>query len=94
MSDLRRVTFAVLLLDALAWAALALATFRSGSDPATAGLDYAAGIAVTALFALTSLPAVLLVALRRAPRSALAFALAFPAVLALLLAFAWIVMHR
>ena len=83
--NLGGITIAVLGLDTLAWAGVALATFWSGSDPATEGLDQAAGVAVTALFVLTSVPAVVLIRLHRAPRAALALALAFPALLGLLL---------
>jgi len=72
-------------LDTIAWIFIACATFLSGSDPATKGLDVAAGVAVTGLFALTAVPAIALVARRRAPRTALMLALAFPAVFALLL---------
>jgi hypothetical protein len=81
----RTVTIAVGVLDGIAWVLVAVATFLSGSDPATKGLDVAAGVAVTILFALTAVPALVLVRLRRAPRVALVLALAFPAVLALLL---------
>jgi hypothetical protein len=82
---LRAVTFAVCLLDAMGWTFVAFATFFSGSDPATKGLDQAAGVLVTALFVLTCVPALALARLRRAPRTALALAFAFPAILALLL---------
>jgi hypothetical protein len=59
-------------------------TFLSQSDPATAGLDSAEGISATILFAATSLPAFGLALARRAPRSALGLAIAFPAVFAAL----------
>jgi Kef-type K+ transport system membrane component KefB len=81
----RTITIAACILDTAAWALVALATFFSGSDPATKGLDRAAGVAVTALFVLTGAPALGLTYYRRAPRTALMLALAFPAVLALLL---------
>ena len=81
----RAVTAAVCALDALAWAVVAYVTFFSGSDPATKGLDQAAGMGVTGLFALTGAPATALTLSRRAPRAALVLALAFPGVLALLL---------
>lgn len=80
----RRVTFAICALDFILWGAIAMATFLSGADAATAGLDRAAGIAVTILFALTALPAFLLALARRTPNLALGFALGFPAAFALL----------
>jgi hypothetical protein len=84
----------VSVLDALIWAAVALATFGSASDPATAGLDRTAGIAATAVFVLTTVPAVVLTSWQRAPRAALMLALAFPALLALLLAAAIVAWQR
>ena len=80
----RTVTIGVCMLDTLVWGVVAFATFFSGSDPATKGLDQAAGIAVTALFVLTGAPALALTASGRAPGAALTLALAFPVVLALL----------
>ena len=61
-----------------------MATFLSGSDPATKGLDNAAGIVATTILLVTALPALVLALTRRAPRLALTLALAFPVVLALL----------
>jgi hypothetical protein len=81
---LRTVTIGVSVLDTIGWALIASATFFSGSDAATKGLDRAAGVAVTALFAVTGAPALALTGFRRAPRTALTLALGFPAVLALL----------
>jgi len=72
--------------DALACAIVAVATFNSGSDPATIGFDYAAGVVVTGLFVITGLPALVMAFVRRAPRSALALALAFPAIFIVLFA--------
>ena len=92
--NLGGITIAILALDTLAWAGVALAMFGSGSDPATAGLDRAAGIAVTALFVLTSVPAFVLTRLRRAPRAALALALAFPSFLGFLFVAAIVGFHR
>ena len=81
--NLRIVTLVIGLLDALACAVVAIATFNSGSDRATIGFDYAAGGAVvTGLFAVTGLPALVIAALKRAPRTALA--LAFPAMFVVL----------
>ena len=54
---LRRATVIVCLLDAAIWALVAFAMFNSGSDPATSGLDEAAGYIVTALFLTTAVPA-------------------------------------
>jgi hypothetical protein len=81
----RTATLVVGVLDTAAWAAAALAFFRSGSDPATIGFDLAAGWLVTLLFVLTGVPALVLAMLRRAPTTALALALAFPAAFVLLL---------
>ena len=81
----RTFTIALCALDTVAWALVAFASFLSGSDPATKGLDWAAGVVVTVLFVLTGAPALALTGFRRAPRTALTLALAFPAVLALLL---------
>jgi hypothetical protein len=80
----RAVTIAVALLDAAASAVVAGASYNSGSDPATIGFDYAAGVIVGALFLLTGLPALVLTYLKRAPRTALILALAFPALFAVL----------
>ena len=84
----RRVTFILCGVDLALWALIAWATFFSGSDPATAGLDTAFGMSVTVLLALTAGPALLLT--RRAPNLALASALAFPG--AFVLAFLGIVL--
>jgi hypothetical protein len=78
----RAITIAVALLDAAASAVVALASYNSGSDPATIGFDYAAGAVVGVLFLLTGLPALVLAYRRRAPRTARILALAFPAVFA------------
>jgi hypothetical protein len=90
----RAVTIAVCVLDTIAWAVVAFVTFFSGSDPATKGLDQAAGVGVTALFAVTGAPAWVLTGLRRAPRAALTLALGFPAALALLLVAAIVAFAR
>ena len=76
-------------LDAAAWALVAIATVLSGSDAATKGLDNVAGLAVTALFAVTGLPALILAWRGRWPRVALWLSLAFP--LAFVAAFAVVV---
>jgi hypothetical protein len=76
-------------LDAAAWALVAAVTFLSGSDAATKGLDNVAGLAVTALFAVTGLPALILAWRGRLSRLALWLSLAFP--LAVVAAFAVVV---
>jgi hypothetical protein len=81
-TTLRTATITVCLFDAAAWILVALATFMSGSDPATRGLDQAAGVVVTALFLVTAAPAFALILLGRAPVTALVLALAFPAIVA------------
>ena len=81
---MRIATIVISLLDAIGWAFVAFATFLSGSDPATKGLDDAAGMIVTALFLATAAPALVLGVLDRAPRLALSLALAFPAAVILL----------
>ena len=78
----KSVTIVVGLFDAVVWAFVALATFMSGSDAATRGLDQAAGLLVTALFLVTGAPALALTWLGRAPAVALILALAFPAAIA------------
>ncbi len=76
---LRLTTIIIALLDTALFLFGVSVTFFSGSDPATKGLDNAAGWAMVALFALTAAPALLLLWRKRAPRAALAFAIAFPA---------------
>jgi hypothetical protein len=78
------ITVAIALLDAAGCIVVAVAAYNSGSDPATIGFDYAAGVIVSALFLLTGLPALILTYLKRAPRTALILALAFPAIFAIL----------
>jgi hypothetical protein len=80
--NIRTATIFVGLLDVMGWVATAVACFDSGSDPASIGFDYAAGGIVTGLFAVTGVPAFVLVFMARAPKTALALALAFPAVFA------------
>lgn len=91
---MRIATIAVGVLDALICAIVAAAAINSGSDQATIGFDYAAGEIVAALFVITGLPALVLAACRRPPRTALALALAFPAVGGVLLVAAVIVFSR
>jgi len=81
---LRTATLVVCAVDAVAWALVAIATFMSGSDAATKGLDQGAGVIVTALFLVTGAPALALALLGRAPATARALALAFPTAVAAL----------
>jgi len=76
---LRLATLIIALFDMAVFLFAVSVTFFSGADAATKGLDNAAGWAMVALFALTGAPALLLLWRRRAPRTALALALAFPA---------------
>jgi hypothetical protein len=76
---LRTATIIVCLVDIAVWVFVAFATFMSGSDAATKGLDESAGLIVTALLLVTGAPALALALLRRAPTTALVLALAFPA---------------
>jgi hypothetical protein len=80
----RAITIVVALLDVAASAVVAVASYNSGSDPATIGFDYAAGAVVGVLFLLTGLPALALTYCKRAPRTALILAVAFPALFAVL----------
>ena len=81
----QRVTFVLCLIDLVIWVLILAALLLAGSDPATAGLDTAAGAGVTVLLALTALPAFLLARAHRAPDLALGLALAFPGAFTLLL---------
>jgi hypothetical protein len=81
---MRVVTIVIGLLDTLGCAVVAVGSYNSGSAPATIGFDYAAGAIVTGLFAVTGLPALILASLRRASRTALALALAFPGIFVVL----------
>jgi hypothetical protein len=75
---LRTATILVCAVDFAAWVIIAFATFISGSDAATRGLDKDAGVFVTALLLVTAVPAVALTLSGRAPVTALVLALAFP----------------
>ena len=81
---LRFATIIASVLDFVAWIFIASATFLSGSDQATKGLDNVAGMAVTALLLVTGAPALVLALKGRAPKTALTLALAFPATFAVL----------
>ena len=82
----RAATIVIAVLDALACTALVAVYFNSDSDHATIGFDNAAGVIVVILFAITGLPAFVLAALRRAPKTALGLALAFPGLFVVLAA--------
>ena len=75
----RSATLLVFGVDAALWVLAAAGLFLSKSDPATKGLDDAAGVLVTALFLVTALPALALALAGRWARIALGLALAFPA---------------
>jgi hypothetical protein len=75
---LRTITLAACAVDLATWAVIAYATFLSGSDPATRGLDQTAGLVVTGLFLVTAAPAFALTRWGRAPIAALVLSLAFP----------------
>jgi hypothetical protein len=75
----RAVTIALTAIDCVAAAALVIIFFLfSGSDPATRGFDIAGAWLIALLLFVTGLPALLLAFMRRAPRTALVFALTFP----------------
>jgi hypothetical protein len=57
---LRTSAFIVCFFDLVVYTVLAFAAFKSGSDPATHGLDEAAGIIVTGLLLVTSVAALVL----------------------------------
>ena len=79
-----RATWLLCALDVLLFvAAMAALAIGGGGGGELSGLAY---ITVTILFLLTAIPALLLTYYRRAPDLALAFALAFPATLGLLVA--------
>jgi hypothetical protein len=82
--SIRIVTIVIAALDALAAGGIALGSYYSTSDNATIGFDYAAGVIVAGLFALSGLPALILAGGGRALRAALALALAFPRLFAAL----------
>ncbi len=83
---MRTLTGVIGALDAALWLLVVGVTIGSTSDAATRGMDHAAGIATSALFAVTALPALLLTWRNRARRVALALALAFPVTFAVLFA--------
>ncbi|MBI3704701.1 MAG: hypothetical protein HY244_12865 [Rhizobiales bacterium] len=84
----RTAAFIVGGLDALGWLLVCVGTFFSQSDPATKGLDTFAGLAVSIVFLLTGVPALVLAWRNRAPRLALVLSLGFPTGFVLLFAVA------
>ena len=78
---LRLATIIIALLDTAIFLFAISITFFSGFDPATKGLDNAAGWGMLAFYALTGGAALVLLWRGRAPRAALALALAFPALI-------------
>ena len=81
---LRMAALIVAALDTVGWTLVAVNTFLSQSDPATKGLDQAAGYAVTLLLVLIVAPALIFAWRQRSTRLSLTLVLAFPAVFALL----------
>lgn len=75
----------IAVLDAIGWGLAAFNLLMTDGDPATRGLDQLGGYSITILFVLTGLPALTLILTNRAPRAALALALAFPAAFLVLL---------
>ena len=82
---IRKAAILIGCLDCLAAAWLAGIYFK-GSDPATGGFDIAAAWITVLLVVLTAVPALGLSVAGRAPRTALGFALGFPAGFILLFA--------
>lgn len=80
-----RAAVIVCAIDLAIWMVITIVLVTSGSDPATGGLDTAAVVAVTALLAVTTLPAFILARSGRYPGAALSLALAFPAAFVVLL---------
>jgi len=81
---LRAVALFIGALDALVWLLVSAGTFWSSSDPATIGLDKFAGIVVTVLFFLTTVPALALAWRGYKLKLALVLSLAFPSAFAVL----------
>jgi hypothetical protein len=77
----RLVTIVTCLLDSGIWGLTGANYLWAESDPATEDISLGAGAFVTALFAVTVVPAWFLVALRKHPTTALILAIGFPAML-------------
>ncbi len=80
----RLTAVVIAVLDAIGWGLAAFNLLIADGDPATRGLDQLGGYAITVLFVLTGLPALVLAVMNRASRVALGLALAFPAILLVL----------
>ena len=78
---MRLATWIIALFDTAVFLFAVSVTFFSGADAATKGLDNAAGWGMVAFYALTAGAALVLLWRGRAPRTALALALAFPALI-------------
>lgn len=81
---IRLTAIIIAVLDAVGWGLAAFNLLITDGDPATRGLDQLGGVAISILFVLTGLPALVLAMTNRAQRVSLALALAFPAILLLL----------
>lgn len=82
---IRLTAIIIAVLDAIGWSLAAFNLLVTDGDPATQSLDKLGGYSITVLFVLTGLPALALAITDRAPRAALAFALAFPVAFLVLL---------
>lgn len=74
----------VALLETAVYAFFLKACWFSQHQPATRTFDITAGLIVSFVFCVTTIPASILALMRAAPRAALLFVLSFPAALALL----------
>ena len=90
----RTLTILIALFDAFVCSIVAFGAIASKSDHATLGLDYAAGALAVLVFVLTGGVALALTYFGKAPRLALACALAFPTLLAVLFIAAVIAFSR
>jgi hypothetical protein len=81
-----RLIFGIALFETALYVYLIRTYWFSAHEPATKAFDIAAGLIVSLLFCVTTIPASILALLRAAPRAALLFALAFPVALILTLA--------
>jgi hypothetical protein len=77
----RLVTIMTCLLDSGIWVLTGADYLWVESDPATEGISFGIGVFVTALFAVTVVPAWFLVVLRLHPTTALILAIGFPTLL-------------
>ncbi len=81
----RLTALIIAVLDLVGWGLAGFNLLVADADPATRGLDQLGGYAITLLFVLTALPALVLAGLNRWPRAALGLSLAFPATFVVLL---------